>query len=115
VSTWDEAAAEARGYDEDGPALSDRERMRRDRDRGHGIERGFDALEKAAQHLGEQVDRAREHLGPILTPERPSPALGEVRTEPDDASPAADRLASLAYRVGSQADALRRVLDRIDL
>lgn len=105
-------------YSEDGPAYDPEEtrartRPMRDRDAPRGAGERLDELDRYLHLLGEQVDRASEQLGPILQPERPSPALAGST---DDVS---SELSARLARMGSHADSLgrrlRELLDRVDL
>lgn len=82
-------------------------------DRGP-IETALDRCDEAAASLAEVAENLLHRLSPILGPERPEPALGEVRAE-GDSSPVASRLDSLRDRMDDARAVLLRVTRRIEL
>lgn len=82
-------------------------------DRGP-IEAALDRCDEAATSLAEVSENLHHRLAPILGPERPEPALGEVRAE-GDSSPLVERLGRLADRLDDARSVLLRATRRIEL
>lgn len=82
-------------------------------DRGP-IEQALDRCDEAASSVLEVAENLHHRLGPILGPERPEPALGEVRAE-GDSSPLVNRLSMLADRMDDARSVLLRTTRRIEL
>lgn len=78
------------------------------------IERELDRADKAARLLDDALTRLNGRLTPVLGPERPEPALGEVR-QSDDASQLTNRLAELADRLEHLGALADRTYRRIEL
>lgn len=95
----------------EGPAR--RTRPMRDRDEP-SVSQRIDDLDKLLHVIGEQVERAADRLGPILRPERPTPALAG-----DGADDVSSELSARLSRMASHADHLgrnlRELLERVDL
>lgn len=88
-------------------------RARVDQDRPP-IEAALDAADTAAASIAELIEEVFRRVGPVLGPDRPEPAMGEVR-QSGDTSVLAERLTDLGARLGGSADALRRLLRRVEL
>lgn len=82
-------------------------------DRGP-IEAVLDRCDEATTSLAELAENLHHRLAPILGPDRPDPALGEVRAE-GDSSPLAERLGRLADRLDDARSVLLRATRRIEL
>lgn len=80
-----------------------------------GIAERVDDLDRVLHLIGQQIERATEQLGPILQPERPSAALGEVRGGDEVESELSARLHRLTTHGDRLARDLRELLDRVDL
>jgi hypothetical protein len=106
----------SRDWDAERDAAVAIKRSRRDQDPdGRGpVERALDGADEVAARIGELVEETFRRLGPILGPERPEPAMEEVRAD-GDVSPLADRLDGLTRRLGGSAEALARLLRRVEL
>lgn len=87
---------------------------RRDQSDRGPIESALDRCDEAASSLSEIAENLRHRLGPILGPERPEPALGEVRSA-EDSSPLVDRLDRLASRMDDARHVLLNATRRIEL
>lgn len=115
----DEMAAEAAGPD---PARYETEERlaraaklaRRDSSDRGPIEAALDRCDEAAASLAEVSENLAHRLAPILGPDRPEPALGEVRSE-GDSSPLVERLERLASRLDDARGVLLRATCRIEL
>jgi hypothetical protein len=117
VSYGDEPARDPEEYD--GPAMSERERELRikkaRRDEGTPpVERAFGRCQDAATRLSELAENLHARLGPVLGPDRPEPAMGEVRQE-EDYSPLTGRLEGLADGLEAVVAQLLRTTRRIEL
>jgi hypothetical protein len=111
-------------YDDEGPVQEltvERERelaraakMARREDNRAPVDRALERCDEAATRVLELAENLHQRLGPVLGPERPEPAMGEVRSG-DDYSPLAGRLESLADRLTDAAGQLLRTTRRIEL
>jgi hypothetical protein len=85
--------------------------------RGEGmppVERALSRCDEQAGRVLELAENLHNRLGPVLGPDRPEPAMGEVRQE-EDYSPLAGRLESLADRLEVAVSQLLRTTRRIEL
>jgi hypothetical protein len=78
------------------------------------VERALSRCDEQATRLLELTESLHHRLGAVLGPDRPEPAMGEVRSG-DDYSPLAGRLEALADRLQDAAAQLGRTTRRIEL
>lgn len=78
------------------------------------VETALDRADEAAARIAELTEEVFRRFAPVLGPDRPEPAMGEVR-QSGDTSALAERLADLGTRLGGSADALARLLRRCEL
>lgn len=78
-----------------------------------GLDTRLGRIDRGLQDLGEGLDRVETTLHMILGPERPSPALGQVRAEEE--SDLARALDSFAGRIEAATVRLSTLMDRVDL
>ncbi len=119
MSYGDEGTTYAEGGPIDPPMRAERELARAAKEARRGADRGpiesaLDRCDEAAASLAEVAENLHHRLSPILGPERPEPALGEVRAE-GDSSPLVDRLDRLHGRLEDARSVLLRATRRIEL
>lgn len=78
------------------------------------IEAALDRCDEVASRVMEHAESLHHRLSPILGPDRPEPALGEVRSS-EDSSALANRLDQLAERLDEAVRSLVRTSRRIEL
>lgn len=101
-------------YSTEAVSSLDREvKLRHNADRAP-VERELDRFREGLSDLDELIGELARRLAVVLGPERPEPALGEVR-QSEDLSPLANRLQEDADRLGLECRALRSILRRIEL
>lgn len=100
----------------DGPIGRERElrAAKRAADGQPPVERALGRCQDAATRLSELTENLHNRLGPVLGPERPEPAMGEVRSG-DDFSPLAGRLEALADHLEGVVSQVLRTTRRIEL
>jgi hypothetical protein len=90
-------------------------RRGRPRQSGTGLGARQDNLWKAAEVLDNALDGLAHRLGPVLLPERPSPALGSVGQDSPDASEHALFLDNLTSKIESLGRRAGELSERVDL
>ncbi len=113
MSYGDSEASTYEGPMRDGDEREMKAAKLRDRDRAP-VERELDRTAEAISTLDEAIGELHRRLEPILGPERPEPALGEVRQH-EDLSPVANRLMEDGDRILNLNRAIRSILRRIEL
>lgn len=103
---------------DEGDGLTAREaaaKLARVRDGQPPVERALGRCQDAATRLAELTESLHNRLGPVLGPERPEPAMGEVRAPDEDYSPLAGRLEGLADDLEHVVSQVLRTTRRIEL
>lgn len=106
-------------YAEDGPTRADaraslEREARRAKDSRAPVERELDRIQEAVSETDTIIGELGRRLSAVLGPERPEPALGEVR-QTEDLSPLTGRMMEEADRLVTLNGALRSLLRRIEL
>lgn len=115
--SYGESDAAWEDYSTEAAAPSEREMRRaklRAEDGRAPVERALERCNEQAARVLEMAENLHHRLGPILGPDRPEPAMGEVRNG-DDYSPLASQLEVLVDRLADAVATLGRTTRRVEL